>query len=134
MGSEFIRRTGALSPIAPPLGRFTFKVEYHPGIAHQAADAMSRLPTKSIPAEPIEECIPVCATSNPSQGLEDFQTALEEGPPDPIVEMHWSMWTPCMSTNVWIQSPVAAVKLGCLTRPWNMIVMVYWDTGPPLAR
>jgi hypothetical protein len=39
------------------------------------------------PAEPIEEDIPVCATTNPSQGLENFPTALEEGSPDPTVEM-----------------------------------------------
>jgi hypothetical protein len=35
------------------LAEFTFKVEYHPGIAHHAADAMSRLTDQSIPAEPI---------------------------------------------------------------------------------
>jgi hypothetical protein len=63
-------------------------MQYHPGIAHHAADAMSRLPHQAIPAEPIEEDIPVCATNNPSQGLlEDFPTALEEGSPDPMVEV-----------------------------------------------
>jgi RNase H-like domain found in reverse transcriptase len=35
------------------LAEFTVKVEYHPGIAHHAADAMSRLPHQSIPSEPI---------------------------------------------------------------------------------
>jgi hypothetical protein len=69
------------------LAEFTFKVEYHPGIAYHAADAMSRLPHQAIPAEPIEEDIPVCATNNPSQGLEYFPTALEEGSPDLIVEV-----------------------------------------------
>jgi RNase H-like domain found in reverse transcriptase len=59
------------------LAEFTFNVEYHPGIAHHAADAMSRLPHQAIPAEPIEDYIPVCATTNPSQGLEHFPTALE---------------------------------------------------------
>jgi hypothetical protein len=46
------------------------------------------------------------ANTNPSQGLETFPT------------------------NVWIQSPVAAVQLGCLNRPGNMTVIVYCDTGP----
>jgi RNase H-like domain found in reverse transcriptase len=69
------------------LAEFTFKVEYHPGIAHHAADAMSRLPHQAIQAEPIEEYIPVGATTNPSQGLENFPTALEEGSPDTIVEI-----------------------------------------------
>jgi hypothetical protein len=40
------------------------------------------------------------------------------------------MWTPSTCTNVRIQSPVAAVQLGVLTRPLNMTVMVYCDNGP----
>ena len=69
------------------LAEFTFKVEYHPGIAHHAADAMSRLPHQAIPSEPIEEDIPVCATTAPSTALENFPTALEEDSPDPIMEI-----------------------------------------------
>jgi hypothetical protein len=87
MGYEFIRRTRALSPMRLRLADFTFKVEYHPGVEHHAVDAMYRLPQQAIPAEPIEEDIPVCATVNPTPGLEDFPTFLEEGSPDPIVEI-----------------------------------------------
>jgi hypothetical protein len=67
---------GRLSRWRLGLAEFTFKVEYHPGIAHHAADAMDRLPHQTIPAEPIEEDIPVCATTNLSQGLANFPTAL----------------------------------------------------------
>jgi hypothetical protein len=35
------------------LAEFTFKVEYHPGIAHHAADVMSRLPHQAVPTDPI---------------------------------------------------------------------------------
>ena len=69
------------------LAEFTFKVEYHPGIAHHAADAMSRIPHQAVPSEPIEEDIPVCAVNNPLPVLERFPTALQEGSPDPIQEI-----------------------------------------------
>ena len=36
------------------LAEFDFKVEYHPGSAHHAADALSRLPHQPVPAQPIE--------------------------------------------------------------------------------
>jgi hypothetical protein len=39
------------------------------------------------PAEPIEEDIPVCATTNPSQGLEDFPDRSRGSSPDPTVEI-----------------------------------------------
>ena len=69
------------------LAEFTFKVEYHPGIAHHAADAMSRIPHQAVPSEPIEEDIPVCAVNNPLPVLERFPTALQDGSPDPIQEI-----------------------------------------------
>ncbi len=70
------------------LAEFIFKVEYHPGAAHYAADAMSRLPHQPVPREPIEEDIPVCMIrpDNPS--------ALEENSPSPIREV------PLISTEV----------------------------------
>jgi hypothetical protein len=52
------------------LAEFTFKVEYHPGIAPHAADAMSRIPHQAVPAELIEEAIPVCALDNQLPVLE----------------------------------------------------------------
>jgi hypothetical protein len=45
------------------LSEFTFKMEYHPGAVHHAADAISRLPHQAVPPEPIEEEIPVCSIS-----------------------------------------------------------------------
>jgi hypothetical protein len=41
------------------LEEFTFKVEYQPGAAHHAADALSRLPHKEVPSDPIEEKITI---------------------------------------------------------------------------
>jgi hypothetical protein len=66
------------------LAEFTFKVEYHPGIAHHAADAMSRIPHQAVAAEHIEEDIPICAVDHRLPGLAEFSTALQEGSPDPI--------------------------------------------------
>ena len=43
------------------LAEFDFKVEYHPGSAHHAADALSRLPHQPVPAQPIDLEIPVLA-------------------------------------------------------------------------
>jgi hypothetical protein len=73
---------------------FTFKVEYNPGVAHHAADAMSPLPHQAVPADPIEDDIPVYTMSIPCQTLPDgcaittFPTALEESSPDPIMKIH----------------------------------------------
>jgi hypothetical protein len=69
------------------LAEFTFKVEYHPGIAHHAADAMSRLPHQRISTEPIEEEIPIYTATSHLPGLPTFPTALEENFPDPITEV-----------------------------------------------
>jgi hypothetical protein len=43
------------------LAEFDFKVEYNPGSAHHAADALSRMPHQPVPAQPIDLEIPVFA-------------------------------------------------------------------------
>jgi hypothetical protein len=48
---------------------------------------MSRLPHQPIPSIPIEDNIPVCAVAQQLPVLSDFPTALQEGSPDPIVEV-----------------------------------------------
>jgi hypothetical protein len=71
------------------LSEFTFKVEYHPGAAHHAADALSRLPHQAIPPDPIEEEIPVCSVSaqaNRTSVTRDNPCAFEESSPSPIEE------------------------------------------------
>jgi hypothetical protein len=60
------------------LAEFIFKVKYHPGAAHYAADAMSRLPHQPVPRDPTEDYIPVCAV------VLDHPSALEENLPTPI--------------------------------------------------
>jgi hypothetical protein len=55
------------------LAEFYFKVEYNPGSAHHAADALSRLPHHPVPAQPIDLEIPVFA--------------LDEAPLSPIEEI-----------------------------------------------
>jgi hypothetical protein len=62
-------------------------VEYHPGVAHHAADAMSRLPHQVVPSDPIEEEIPVCAVTQAGSREPAFPKALEEAAPDPITEI-----------------------------------------------
>jgi RNase H-like domain found in reverse transcriptase/Reverse transcriptase (RNA-dependent DNA polymerase) len=69
------------------LAEFTFKVEYHPGVAHHAADAMSRLPHQAVPSDPIEEEIPVRAVAHEESQEPEFPTALEEVTSDPITEI-----------------------------------------------
>jgi hypothetical protein len=69
------------------LAEFTFKVEYHPCVAHHAADAMSRLPHQAVPSNPIEEEIPVCAVAHEESQEPEFPTALEEVTSDPITEI-----------------------------------------------
>jgi RNase H-like domain found in reverse transcriptase/Reverse transcriptase (RNA-dependent DNA polymerase) len=66
------------------LAECTFKVEYHPGVAHHAADAMSRLPHQALPSDPLEEEIPVCAVAHEESQEPEFPTALEEVTSDPI--------------------------------------------------
>jgi hypothetical protein len=55
------------------LAEFDFKVEYNPGSAHHTADALSRLPYQSVPAQPIDLYIPMFA--------------LDEAPLSPIEEI-----------------------------------------------
>jgi hypothetical protein len=69
------------------LAEIKFKVEYHPGVAHHAADAMSRLPHQAVPSDPIEEEIPVCAVAHEESQEPEFPTALEEVTSDPITEI-----------------------------------------------
>jgi hypothetical protein len=69
------------------LAEFTFKMEYHPGIAHHAADVMSRLPHQAVPSDPIEEDIPVCAVTHSGCQEPLFPTSLEEATLDPIAEI-----------------------------------------------
>jgi hypothetical protein len=69
------------------LAEITFKVEYHPEVAHHAADAMSRLPHQAVPSDPIEEEIPVRAVAHGESQEPAFQTALEEVKSDPITEI-----------------------------------------------
>jgi hypothetical protein len=69
------------------LAEFTFKVEYHPGRAHHAADVMSRLSHQAVPSDPIEEDIHVCAVTHSGCQEPLFPTALEEATPDPIAEI-----------------------------------------------
>jgi hypothetical protein len=45
---------------------------------------MSRIPHQAVPAEPIEEDIPVCAVDHRLPVLEEFPIALQERSPDPI--------------------------------------------------
>lgn len=70
------------------LAEFIFKVEYHPGAAHYAADAMSRLPHQPVPRDPIEDEIPVCTV------VADHSSALEENSSSPVREV------PLISTEV----------------------------------
>jgi hypothetical protein len=80
------------------LAEFTFKVEYHPGAAHHAADALSRLPHQAVPSDAIEEAIPVCSTfpeappalisrGNPCALEKDSPSPIEEIPVVPVSEM-----------------------------------------------
>jgi hypothetical protein len=72
------------------LSEFTFKVEYHPGAAHYAADALSRLAQQTVPPEPIEEEIPVClvsAQSNRSSVTQDNLCTFDESSPSLIEEV-----------------------------------------------
>ena len=72
------------------LAEFTFKVEYHPGAAHHAADALSRLPHQAVPFNPIDEEIPVCSVLSHALDAEvtrDHPCALEENSPSPIEEI-----------------------------------------------
>ena len=66
------------------LSEFTFKVEYSPGATHHAADVLSRLTSKGVPASPVEVDIPVDLVNlnDPSRPL-----ALEAGSVDPIEEI-----------------------------------------------
>jgi hypothetical protein len=43
------------------LAEFDFKVEYYPGSAHHATDAVCRLPHQNAPEQPIDLEIPVLA-------------------------------------------------------------------------
>jgi hypothetical protein len=58
-----------------------------PGVAHHAADAMSRLTHQAVPSDPIEEEIPVCAVAHVESQEPEFPTALEEVTSDPITEI-----------------------------------------------
>jgi hypothetical protein len=58
------------------LSEFTFKVDYYPGVAHHAADAVSRLPHQAVPSDPIEEEIHVCAVAHDESQEPEFPTAL----------------------------------------------------------
>jgi hypothetical protein len=69
------------------LAKFTFKMEYHPGVAYQAADAISCIPHQAVPSNPIEEEIPVCAVAHGESKEHEFPTALEEVTSDPITEI-----------------------------------------------
>jgi hypothetical protein len=69
------------------LAEFTFKAEYHPGVAHHAANAMSRLPHQAVPSDPIEEEISVCTVAYRESQEPQFPTALEEVTSDPITEI-----------------------------------------------
>jgi RNase H-like domain found in reverse transcriptase len=60
------------------LAEFIFTEKYHPGAAHCAADAMSRLPHQPVPRDPTEDDIPVYAV------VPDHPSALEENSPTPI--------------------------------------------------
>jgi hypothetical protein len=67
------------------LAEFTFTVEYHPGAAHHAADALSRLPHQEVPKTPIEDDIPVCQLSQIlSHVTRDNPCAIETNSPSPI--------------------------------------------------
>jgi hypothetical protein len=71
------------------LSEFTFKVEYHPGAAHHASDALSRLHHQDIPPEPIEEELLVCSVSAQTSRTSitrDNPCAFEESSPSPIEE------------------------------------------------
>jgi hypothetical protein len=72
------------------LSEFTFKVEYHPGAAHHAADALSRLPHQAVPPEPIEDEIPVrsiSAQTTRNSITQDNPCSFEESSPSPIEEV-----------------------------------------------
>ena len=69
------------------LAEFDFKVEYHPGSAHHAADALSRLPHQPVPAQPIDLDIPVLAlyedrvdTTLGISSMEELVSPIEEIP------------------------------------------------------
>jgi hypothetical protein len=72
------------------LAEFTFKIEYHPGAAHHAADALSRLPHKEVPSDPIEEEIPMFSVLSKASKADitlDNPCALEENSASPIIEV-----------------------------------------------
>jgi hypothetical protein len=50
------------------LAEFTFKVEYHPGVAHRAADAMSRLPHQAVPSDLFKRTFPSVRSLFPNLG------------------------------------------------------------------
>jgi hypothetical protein len=101
-GTEFIVRTdhhalrcvmnlsdaqGRLARSRLRLAEFTFKVEYHPGVDHHAADAMSRIPHQVVPSDPSEEEIPVCAVAHGESQEQALPTALDEVTSNPITEI-----------------------------------------------
>jgi hypothetical protein len=61
------------------LAEFDFKVEYNPGSAHHAADALSRLPHQPVPAQPIDLDIPVFALDEaPLSSIEEIPIVMAE--------------------------------------------------------
>jgi hypothetical protein len=66
------------------LSEFSFKVEYSPRATHNAADVLSRLPSKGVSQSPIEVDIPVAVVElkDPSRPL-----ALEANSADPVKEI-----------------------------------------------
>jgi hypothetical protein len=72
------------------LAEFLLKVEYHPGAAHHAADALSRLPHQEVPSDPIEEEIQMFSVLSKASKADitlDDPCALEENSASPIEEV-----------------------------------------------
>jgi hypothetical protein len=70
---------GRLSRWRLCLAEFDFKVEYNPGSAHHAADALSRLPHQPVPAQPIDLLIPVFALDEaPLSPIEEIPIVMDE--------------------------------------------------------
>jgi hypothetical protein len=87
MGHEPFLCARSVSPLAPSRRGIYVQSGIPPGVAHHAADAMSRLPHEAVPSDPIEEEIPVCAVAPEESQEPEFPTALEEVTSDPITEI-----------------------------------------------
>ena len=72
------RRERKVSPLAITATRDGFRNRHRPGIVHNAADALSRLPTDGEDTSPLEDDIPVLAVSRQATTRSDFKILADD--------------------------------------------------------